>query len=134
MCEQCIEDAQNIDPRFIELMGEILPELEALQDKLEQPMREMLSMVTMNAETGTETTLEELPPEIRERIEQAQNKAARSIGLAFVAGWYGVLQNLNQEKDQEQAVQVAHSLVDMVGKAAVDAVSYNYYINNVGKH
>lgn len=138
MCEKCMEEAQDIDPRFIELMESVLPELNALQDKLEQPMREMLQMVTVNAETGIETVLEEMPPEVRESIEQAQKKVARSAGLAFVAGWYGVLHGVSQEKgeapDQMQAMQVAHSLMDMFSKAAGEAIFYNYFLHNVRKH
>lgn len=138
MCEKCMEEAQNIDPQFIKLMESVLPELQALQNKLEQPMREMLQMVTVNAETGIETVLEEMPPEVRESIEQAQKKVARSAGLAFVAGWYGVLHGVRQEKgeapDQMQAMQVAHSLMGMVSKAATEAISYNYFLHNVRKH
>lgn len=138
MCEKCMEEAQDIDPRFIELMENVLPELNALQDKLEQPMREMLQMVVMNPETGIETVLEEMSIETRDSIEQAQKKVARSAGLAFIAGWYGVLLGVSQEKgqepDQQQAMQVAHSLMGMVSRAAGEAISYNYYLHNVRKH
>lgn len=138
MCEKYIEEALDIDPRFIELMESMLPELQALQDKLEQPMREMLEMVTVNAVTGIETVLEEMPPEVRESIERAQKKVARSAGIAFVAGWYGVLLGVSQEKGQEpdhgMAMQVARTLMGMVSKAAGEAISYNYFLHNVRKH
>lgn len=138
MCEKCMEEAQNIDPRFIKLMEDIMPELQALQDKLEQPTREMLNMVTVSTETGIEIVLGEMPPEDREYMEQVQKRAARSIGLALVTGWYGVLLGVNQEKkqipDQQQAMQVAHTLMSMVSKAAGEAISYNYFLHNVKKH
>ena len=129
MCEECIQTAADIDPKLIELVDSIKDELAALHAKIAPHMREILQMVTINAETGETPEEGNMPAEVIAEIEAMQDMFAGIMGLSYAAAWF----NIRQTNSPMEGHMTGKSILEFTHRAIEEASAYNYVVNQV-KH
>ena len=129
MCEACIQTAAEIDPKLIELVDSIKDELAALHAKIAPPMREILQMVAINAETGETPEEANMSAEDIAEIEVMQNMFAGMMGLSYATAWF----NIRKAHNPMESVMLGKTILEFTHRAIEHASAYNYVVNQV-KH
>ena len=129
MCEECIQIAANIDPRFMAMVESIKDEMAALHAKIAPQMREILEMVMGNAETGETPEEGDMPAEAIAEIEAMQTMFAGMLGLSYAVAWL----NIRRASDPMETHMMGNSIMDFTNKGVEEASAYNYVVKQV-KH
>ena len=129
MCDDCVKMASEIDPKLIELVDSIKDELAALHVKIAPQMREVLQMVTINAETGEMPEEVNIPAEDIAEIEAMQNMFAGILGLSYATAWF----NIRKAHNPMESVMLGKTILEFTHRAIEEASAYNYVVNQV-KH
>ena len=129
MCEECVQIAAEIDPKLIELVDSIKDELAALHVKIAPQMREVLQMVTINAETSETPEEANMPAEDIAEIEAMQDMFAGMLGLSYATAWF----NIRQGNNQMESIMMGKTILEFTHRAIEEASAYNYVVNQA-KH
>ena len=129
MCEKCTKIAADIDPKLMEMVESIKDEMAALHAKIAPQMREIMTTVVVNTETGETPEESNMSAEEIAEIEAIQNKIAGMMGLSYAAAWF----NIRQATDQMETHVTGISIINLTHKGVEEATAYNYVANQT-KH
>ena len=129
MCEECIQIVAEIDPKLMEMVESIKEDMAALHTKIAPQMRQIMTMIVVNTETGETPEEADIPAEVVAEIEAMQTKIAGMMGLSYAAAWF----NIRQATNTTQSHMMGNSIMSLTHKGIEEALAYNYVINQV-KH
>ena len=118
MCQKCIEQVAQIDPKFLKLMQELEPEYRALEAKAGPRIREIFKMTLVDEEGEVDT--DDVDPEALKEIRESITHLSGVIAMASLVGWHAV----SNVASKEEAMMQMAPMIGALNQAINDSLAY----------
>ena len=127
MCQKCIEQVAQIDPKFLKLMQELEPEYRALEAKAGPRIREIFKMTLVDEEGEVDT--DDVDPEALKEIRESITHLSGVIAMASLVGWHAV----SNVASKEEAMMQMAPMIGALNQAINDSLAY-LSVRDAAKH
>ena len=127
MCERCIEQAAQIDSKFLKLMQELEPEYRALEAKAGPRIREIFKMTLVDEEGEVDT--DDIDPEALKKIRESITHLSGVMAMASLVGWHAV----SNVASKKEAMMQMTPMIGALNKAINDSLAY-LSVRDAAKH
>ena len=127
MCQKCIEQVAQIDPKFLKLMQELEPEYRALEAKAGPRIREIFKMTLVDEEGEVDT--DDVDPEALKEIRESITHLSGVIAMASLVGWHAV----SNVASKEEAMMQMAPMIGALNQAINNSLAY-LSVRDAAKH